>query len=341
MIPPVLGRVVAWLRGLPPFAILAAGWFVFFMYAYPGLMTPESFVSLQQARAGVFVDEPAPLMQAIVWITDPLIAGPTGIVIVQSWMLLAGGYLLLRRAMRARVAALVAVGVSWFPPIVAVMTTMWPQPMMAGALVLAAALIISPSRRVRLAGLTLAVVAAGVRPGGFAAVFAIVVLLFEWRSPMPRLRRYALALAVWSGVVGAAMGGNALLADRDGPAQMEALPIIVTHADQDRNRLWEHGISITTSRLQQGVDAALSWLADTPLFEPWMYRVLALGLLALALALRRSMPLVLLLSGLGMELWLFFVDAGAYRDSHWMICATILAGILLFADRLRGNPRAA
>ena len=207
-------RVARWLRNLPPFTILAIGWFVFFMHAYPGLMTRDSFDQLRQARSGFYLDDHPPLMQAIVSITDRLVAGPTGVVILQSLLFLAGAYLLLRRAMSARVAAVIALAFLAFPPIVSVMVVMWEDPMMAGALLLATALLLSPRKRVRLAGLVFVLLGGGVRLNGLAATFAIIVLLFQWIEPagtrlMMRLKRHGLALAVWAAVTAASKCGRA------------------------------------------------------------------------------------------------------------------------------------
>jgi hypothetical protein len=451
-----------WLRSLPPFAILAIGWFAFFVHAYPGLMTRDSFDQLRQARSGFFLDDHPPLMQAIVSLTDPLIPGPTGVVVAQSIMLLAGAYLVLRRALRPRVAALVAVGFLLFPPVLAVMVVMWKDPMMAGALLLATGLVLSPSRPARLASLALVLVANGVRFNGLAATFAIVVLLFEWRAWggtkwMQRAKRYGLALGVWTAVTAASFAVNTALTDKEThfwhttlvddivgtlrygeprsdeelrealagthlrfdtniykqlrnayrsdtmlwlvlgekrvfdlpladveppPPELRAAlirawktivmgdfgafmryradrfrlvlgltfstkapderawdaPIIVTHEFQDKARLAEYGVSTTSSGLQDTIDGALSWLSHTWLFRPWIYLVLSFVLLAFSL--RNQLAAALLLSGIGMELSLFFLaHSSDYRYSHWMICTTLLAAILVFTDRLRGNQR--
>lgn len=206
-------RVLAWLRALPPRVILGVGWFTFFIHAYPGRMTRDSFDQLRQARTGYFLDDHPPLMQAIVWVTDRVVAGPIGVVMLQGALFLAGAYLVLRRAMRERVAAVVAVAVLWFPPVVAVMVVMWKDPLLAGALLLGAALLLDERKGARLAGLALAGVAAGVRFNGLAATFAIVILLFVWNHRRG-VKRYALAAAAWVGVTAAAFGVNALLADR-------------------------------------------------------------------------------------------------------------------------------
>lgn len=200
--------------------ILLVGWALFLVHAYPGMMTRDSFDQLRQARTGIFLDDHPPLMQAIVWVTDRIVAGPFGIVLAQSAMLLAGAYLLLARVLTPRVAAGIAVAVLLFPPISAVMVVMWKDPMMAGALLLSAALITSERRGVRLVALALALVATGVRFNGLAATFAIIVLLFEWLPPrqrvwQQRLARYGCAVAVWIAVTAASFGVHAVLTDRE------------------------------------------------------------------------------------------------------------------------------
>ena len=450
-----MNRVVRLVRELPPRVILAIGWFVFFVHAYPGRMTRDSFDQLTQGRTGVFADDHPPLMQAIVWVTDIFVAGPIGIVILQSLMFLAGTYLLLRRAMPERIAALVAIAVLWLPPVASVMVVMWKDPLMAGALMLATPLFLSERKPVRILALVLILVGGGVRLNGLAATFAIVVLLFEWK-PLPRLKRYALAFGVWVAVTAASFGVNAVLTDRethyattmltddivgtlnfvDGDlsdadlrerlaglrlrldhdihaglrrayrsdtmlwyvvgdkrvfdlpladveppsaetrARLVAVwkdivfgnpgaflayradrfrvvigltrdsettwtgePLIVTHEYQDKAALWTHGVSTTTSAMQKSVDDAFDSLSHTALFRPWIYLVLSFVLLGFSL--RKPVAAALLLSGIGMELSLFFLAHSAdYRYSQWMICTTIVAAILVFADRLRGrNPR--
>jgi hypothetical protein len=450
----VVHRIGAWLRDLPPLVILAAGWLVFFLHAYPGRMTRDSFDQLRQARTGIFLDDHPPLMQAIVSITDRILAGPIGPVVLQSLMLLAGAHLLLRRAMRPRTAAIVSVVFLLFPPSLAVMVVMWKDPLMAGALLLATALLLDPRRWVRLVALGLVLVATGVRFNGLAATFSIVLLLFEWRAFAGtkwrvRAKRYGLALGVWAAVTAAAFGVNALLTDREthftettlvddivgtlrfvkpdrpdaelrsvlagtrlipdqaihaairkaysaesmmpivaGPdrvfdhalADIEQLPpdvrtaitrawkaivfghpraylyyrldrfrmllgmqkrrevywdnpIIVTHDYQDKQLLWDFGISTSISPAQACIDEQLTWLSHTWLFRPYIY--FFLSLILLVLARKNALAAALLLSGLGIELSMFFLaHSPDYRYSHWMICTTVLAAILLFVERL-------
>jgi hypothetical protein len=114
--------------------------------------------------------------------------------------------------------------------------------------------------------------------------------------------------------------------------------VIVTHDYQDKAMIWSFGVSTTTSAVQGTVDDGLAYLSHTWLFRPWLYLVLTVVLLGFAI--RQPVALALLSSGLGVELSLFFLAHSAdYRYSHWMICTTILATILVFAARLRGKAR--
>jgi hypothetical protein len=444
-------------RAINPWTLLLVGWGLFLVHAYPGLMMRDSFEQLHQARAGFFSDDHPPLMQVILSVTDVVIPGPFGVVLLQTAMLVAGVYLILRRLMRECTAAVISVGFLWLPPVAAVMVVLGKDPMMAGALMLATALIISPRRLLRLVALGLVVVATGVRLNALAATFGIVVLLFEWLAPQAstwgqRLTRYGVSLAVWVATVVIAFALNATLTDRetyvwhtslvgdivgtlyfvDGertdaslqgalagtklrhqrnihaelrkvyrpesmrgvvfgeqrafdlpPADIEApspelrealyrawktivfgnafaylryrldrfrvvvglntpdedawdRTIIVTHDVQDSASLRELGIPTAISPVHSNVDAMWTSASHTPLFRPYLW--LAVALILLALAGRYPLALALLLSGIGIELSLFFLaPATDYRYSHWMICATLLAAIVLFVERRRAT----
>jgi hypothetical protein len=441
------------MKHVKPWHVLIVGWVLFLFHAYPGLMTRDSFDQLAQARSGIYYDDHPPLMQLILGITNRLISGPFGFIVLQSAMLLGGAYLLARRVMSDRPAAIVAVAFMWFPPVVAVMTVLWKDPIMAGALLLATALIISPRRRWRLVALALVMVATGVRFNALAATFSIVVLLFEWREVTggkwrQRALRYGLALGVWAALTGITFGINAALADREAhffegslvgdivgtlnfvegertdtslkralagtnlipqqdvhealrksyrsesatgviegpdrvfdlvldeqnpptPEQRQALirawktivpnnvgaylryrvdqfrlllglttdvedvwdrPIIVTHEFQNKPALTEAGIPSAVSPFQSAIDAVLTWFSHGPLFRPYVY--FAISLLLLWPARKNQMALSLLLSGIGIELSMFFLARSMdYRYSHWLVCTTLLACVLLFIDR--------
>lgn len=98
------------------------------------------------------------------------------------------------------------------------------------------------------------------------------------------------------------------------------------------------GISTTSSALQDTMTAAYAslWHA-TPMFEPWMYFVLAVVLLWPARKDRDV--LALLLSGLGIELTLLFLAPSPdYRYSHWLVTSVTISVVVLVARRMRSRP---
>lgn len=98
----------------------------------------------------------------------------------------------------------------------------------------------------------------------------------------------------------------------------------------------EQGVSFHASPLQHALTDMFTWLwQHTPLFEPFVYFVLALVLLPVAARRHRDVT-ALLLSGIAIELTLFFLASSPdYRYSHWMVLCTILAAITLVARRAR------
>src|SRR5258708_4769226 len=94
------------LRELPPQAILGMGWCVLALYAYPGVMTMDSFDELREGREWFFTDAHPPAMAALWGIVDRFVAGPFGMLAIQSVAFLAGIYLVLRHAMQPRRAAI-------------------------------------------------------------------------------------------------------------------------------------------------------------------------------------------------------------------------------------------
>jgi hypothetical protein len=211
-----LGRSAARRLGaLPPRAVLCLGWAVLLLYAYPGLMTFDSYDHLMEARLGWYTDSHPPSISLIWKLSDTIIAGPFGMLVLQSWALLAGLYYLLRRTFAPRRAAWIAVAVFLFPPIMLPMAVIWKDALLAGLLVLGTAGLLSERRGPRLWGLAAMFGAAAVRYNAFAATLPLVVLLFQWRPGMHRLRRYTLAAAAWLATTFAAFGVNAALTDQE------------------------------------------------------------------------------------------------------------------------------
>jgi hypothetical protein len=93
------------------------------------------------------------------------------------------------------------------------------------------------------------------------------------------------------------------------------------------------GVAVSASPLQRGATAVYTWIWEhTPLFEPWVY--FALCLILLPFARKHRDVLALLLSGVAIELTLFFLASSPdYRYSHWMVLTAILSWITLIARR--------
>jgi hypothetical protein len=153
-------------------------------------------------------------MAALWHVLDAIIAGPFLMLLLQVVTFLAGTYLVLKRALSPRKAALAATLVLLFPPVACTMAFIWKDSLMAGMLALGAGLVTSRCRRARMASLVCFAVASAVKYNAFAATLPLIVLLFEWTPGKRWLVRYALATATWLGVTVGAMGVNAVLVDQ-------------------------------------------------------------------------------------------------------------------------------
>ncbi|HEY6035410.1 MAG TPA: hypothetical protein VIV58_14150 [Kofleriaceae bacterium] len=206
------------MRRIPAPAILVAGWIVLVLYAFPGVMTMDSFDQLHEGRAWFFTDAHPPMMAALWGVLDHLVAGPFLMLLLQSGSFLAGLFLILRRALPPRAAAITAVAILLFPPVLAPMAVIWKDCQMAGFLALGIAAVLAEDRRWKLAGLALFSLATAMRYNAPAATFPVILLCFTWRPPARTMRwyaRYPLALAAWVIVTFVAMGANSLLVDRE------------------------------------------------------------------------------------------------------------------------------
>ncbi|HSN26085.1 MAG TPA: hypothetical protein VLT45_07360 [Kofleriaceae bacterium] len=205
--------MAARLRRATPRQILVAGWLGFMLYAYPGYMSYDSVFQLGEARAGRFSDQHPPAMAELWRIVDHVITGPIGMLLLQSVCFLAGVYLLFRRRMQPRTAAIAASLVLWFPPVSSVMAVIWKDSQMSAYIVLGTALILEPRRAWKLAGLALLVLGTAMRHNGLATTFPIVVVLFSWDPAHRFVKRHAIALAVSIAVIGAAQLVTRVLTD--------------------------------------------------------------------------------------------------------------------------------
>lgn len=207
-------RVVRRIAGAPPLIVLAIAWLTLIVYAFPGQMTRDSFDHLREARGDVWTDGHPPAINLIWKLVDYLVAGPFGMLVLQSTLFLAGLFVVLRRVFAPRRAAWLAGAVFLFPPVMMPMAVIWKDCLMAGFLMLGLGALLSERRWVRVAGLAAMFAATAVRYNTLAATLPLVVLLFEWNRGTPWLRRYALAAAAWLALTFAAFSFNSALTDR-------------------------------------------------------------------------------------------------------------------------------
>ena len=198
---------------LAPGAILVAGCAVFVVYAYPGYMSYDSAWQLREARSGVLTDWHPPVMAAIWHWIDRVVPGPAGMLALQTGCFVAGLWALFARRFSATTTALLVVAILLFPPIGATLAVIWKDSQMLAFLVAGVALVTSESRARKLAGLGVLVLATAMRHNAFTITAGLVIPLFAWNAAAPRLRRYALATAVWLATTAAAFGVNAWLTD--------------------------------------------------------------------------------------------------------------------------------
>ncbi|MGN6106573.1 MAG: hypothetical protein ACTHU0_15815, partial [Kofleriaceae bacterium] len=231
-------RIARALAALPPLVVLGLAWLWLIVYAFPGLMTQDSFDHLREARDGIYSDGHPPSINLLWKIVEYVIAGPFGMLVIQSVALLAGLYLVLVRTFSPRRAAWLSAALFVFPPIMLPMAVIWKDCLMAGCLMLGLGALLSPRRGVRIAGLLAMSAATAFRYNALAATLPPIVLLFEWRPGAHWLRRYALATAAWLAMTLAAFGLNRALTDRPmyiWYSSLAVYDIVGTHAFLDED----------------------------------------------------------------------------------------------------------
>jgi hypothetical protein len=211
----VVRRAARRIAQTPPPIVVGIAWLIVIVYAFPGQLTQDSFDHLREAREGRYTDLHPPLISALWRIVDRIVHGQFGMLVIQTLPLAAGLYAVLRRTFSARGAAWAAAAVLLFPPVMLPMAVIWKDSLMAGLLMLGFGGLLSPRRAARLWGLVALCAATSVRYNAFAATLPLVVLVFEWRPGLPRLRRYAIAFAAWLAITLAAFGGSAALTDQE------------------------------------------------------------------------------------------------------------------------------
>src|SRR5262245_15735086 len=108
----------------------------FFAFARPGLMTFDSVEQLAEARTGFYTDAHPPAMAAIWRLLDSIIAGAFLMLVLQATTFIAGMYLVLKRAMSERTAAIVTAICMFYPPVANPLAFIWKDSLMAGLVLL-------------------------------------------------------------------------------------------------------------------------------------------------------------------------------------------------------------
>lgn len=236
-----------------PRRILLAGWIVFLLYAYPGYLDTASADMLLDSRLLNYVDWHAPVMTRLWTLVGIVVGGPPGMLLLQSGLVLAGAYHLLRRAAPARLAAGLACGVLLFPPVLAIEAIVCPQALFAGLALAGAALLGSPRPRRRIGGLAVLMVAAALHPGATVAVVPLVLAGFAWRPGLRRLPRLAIAAGACVAIAGGAYALERAVVDH------------VTHRGElDRARYDLRGIARRAPEARPEIAALLARSDEIP-----------------------------------------------------------------------------
>lgn len=198
-----------------PRRILVVGWTLFLVYAFPGFMSYDSVYQLAQARNLEPLNDWHPPVMAVEWsVLDFFVAGPLLMLLLQSGLFLLGTFVLLRRMMSERLAAIASSLLLLAPQTIIVMAVIWKDSQMAGFLIAAIAALLSENRRWRVFGYVCIFLATTMRYNSAAATLPIVMLLWDLRGHRHWLRRYATGFAVWLGLTAAAFGASKLVVEK-------------------------------------------------------------------------------------------------------------------------------
>ena len=176
------------------------------LYAYPGLTSYDSLIQLDEARHWQLGDAHPPVMSALWWLCEVVVAGTFGMLLLQATAFIAGVGTILRTQLAARQTAIAAFAIALYPPVLVVMGVIWKDSQMAGYLVLGIGLVAGAPGRRRWLGLLLVLLASALRHNAPAATLAPVVLLAA--RELPRWwQRWLGGIALWIAIT---LGGLAL-----------------------------------------------------------------------------------------------------------------------------------
>jgi hypothetical protein len=186
---------------------------------YPGYMSFDSVMQLGEARTGMFTDAHPPLM-ALLWrLVDSVSPGPQGMLVLHNLIFFTGAALLCALAIdstSASAAVLLLFGL--FPPVFALLGTIWKDVGLGVSLLLGFALLlkaaVSKSKYAFIGSIACLFYALAVRHNGVLAVLPLTV----WAGPVFAnlfLSRPDAKRSVWSAVaIFAALLASVSLANR-------------------------------------------------------------------------------------------------------------------------------
>ncbi|MGC4113622.1 MAG: hypothetical protein QM765_02950 [Myxococcales bacterium] len=130
----------------PAFVAAVLGWLVTVVSYYPGYMSFDSLTYLRQGRTRTYFDEQSPVVSWVFGRLDWVVTGPALMLVFQNLLVWGGLYLFFAYALREsrwRSWAMLVVGL--WPGVMTMNGTIWKDVHMAGAFLLAAALVLRAS----------------------------------------------------------------------------------------------------------------------------------------------------------------------------------------------------
>lgn len=163
-------------------AAAIAGWLGTVVAFYPGYMTSDVIDQLGQGRSGDYWDVHPPVMSWLLGLFDQIVPGAAGLFLFQNLMFWTGTALIVTAILRRGYwGPVLLLFFGFFPPVFALLSTVWKDVSMGCALILATGLLLSAERfRLRI------LVWVALLPLWYAfacrhnAIFAIVPLLLWW-----------------------------------------------------------------------------------------------------------------------------------------------------------------
>ncbi len=129
------------------FVVILVGVSITVYCYYPGFMSPDSFVQLKQARAGLYHDWHPPIMSYVWGILDRIIPGPAGMLILHNLLFWFGIGIFVSGLLGHRLLSwLLILMIGFLPPIFALLGTIWKEVGFGSALLFAVAMYLKAQR---------------------------------------------------------------------------------------------------------------------------------------------------------------------------------------------------